>query len=138
MQRVRAQSDTAQTVFTARACDPDAAAACDVFAEYKLHSQSSGVRSPYLGSLTLYSDGSFSIHHAELAGGGDYTVAGSTVVFNYTDKFLLELSAEYDVWSSYSTVEETGSMSENLISLRRCMTEDCYESTWVYQRTGSP
>lgn len=138
MQRVRAQSDTAQTVFTARACAPDAAAACDVFAEYKLHSQSGGAR-PYPGSLTLYSDGSFSIHHGELAGGGDYTVAGSTVVFNYTDKFLLELSAEYDVWSfSYSTVEETGSMSENLISLRRCYTEDCWESTWVYQTTGSP
>lgn len=87
--------------------------------------------------IALGDDNRFTTSVRGITGTGQYTVAGTTILFTYSDDFLGELGEELDVWPyPYSPKEEIGSVRSDAIVIRRCWSEECYESDWVFEKTS--
>lgn len=75
-----------------------------------------------------------------IVGSGQYEMADSRLVLRYSDNFLTRLFDAHffsnNPWLEDGEAKETGKINGTSIILYRCWTEDCYESYWMYSKTG--
>lgn len=84
--------------------------------------------------IALGDDNRFTTSVRGINGTGTYTVSGNSMLFTYSNDFLLKLGEELDVWAyPYSLQQEGGSVAPGRITIRRCWSEDCYENDWIFK-----
>lgn len=85
--------------------------------------------------IMLDVDGRFTASTGGVVGGGQYSVSGPAITFTYSDDFLARVGKSFDWWGyGGGPRTETASFGSDLLVIRRCATEDCYEADWTYRR----
>ena len=85
--------------------------------------------------IKLDENGRFTASTGGVVGGGQYTIAGSAIIFTYSDDFLARVGQTFDWWGYVpDAVTESAAFGIDQLVIRRCSTEDCWEADWTYRR----
>ena len=88
--------------------------------------------------IVLAPDGSFTTYVNDITGSGTYTLEGTKISLKYAPGFwerMVSPMGYYPRTGLVTLVEESGTIIERTLTLFRCFTEDCYDTTWTYERT---
>ncbi len=86
--------------------------------------------------IFLAADGSFTTYVKDIHGSGTYTIEGTKITLKYAPGFWELMASQMDWYrmGPTSPVEEAGTMADRTLTLVRCVSEDCYQVTWIYGR----
>lgn len=109
-------------------------------ATYVLRDISTGSLTPYKipSQIVLAPDGSFTTYVHDITGSGSYTLEGTKLSLKYVPGFwelMVSKMGYYPRTGLITPAEESGTIVERTLTLLRCFTEDCYDTTWTYERT---
>jgi hypothetical protein len=134
--RLRAEAGGEHTILQAFACEEHFGSVC--IGSFELVSAwLDGPSSLAVsGTLHLLPPGdSFWVRYDTITGSGRFSLSGDAIHLEYEGDFLTRVMRDHHVWPpTGSFVSEVGVVAGDEIWIRRCLTEDCYEGTWVYRR----
>lgn len=87
-------------------------------------------------AIFLAADGSFRMHVQEISGSGTYTIEGTRITFKYSPGFWERMLSEMDIYpmGASTSVEETASIANGILTFTRCYTDECWQASWIYDR----
>jgi len=89
-----------------------------------------GPQSPR-SKIGLLPNGRFVTYVEGLWGEGTYSIHDGVIDLIYSDDFLPRLT-DFDYWVNARS--EQGSIEDGVIQIRRCFSDDCLDTVWVYRK----